>query len=286
MTDINNEKTQLQTVEELREENNKLCARIDELMEEREHLESELSMAAKLKYHLMPNIYPAFPDLSEVDIFADSINIEEIGGDFYDFVRIDSDHIGIVLADIFDGGTAAALYMVAFKIYLNSQLSMDITLESKIETVNDLLCWKNADNLCLSAWFGLYEISTGTLKAVNAGHESVVIFDGEKADICEKEVVSYLLGIIDGMKYQSYEIKLNPGDKLLIYTDGVTDSVNSDGVPYGIERLKSCLETTSGKNCEETVGILERDFSEFAKGSRLTEDASFLCLQRIGGDKR
>ena len=255
------------------------------LKKENQHLESQLAMAARLKYHLMPNTYPAFPDVPDIDIYADSINIEQIGGDYYDFFRIDADHIGIVMADIFDGGTAAALYMVAFKTYLTSQISMDDSIENRIEMVNDNLCWENADDMCLSAWYGIYEISTGTLKVVNAGHEPTYILKDDEVTECDTEIVSYILGVTERMKYAGFEIKLEPGEKLLLYTDGVTGARNVLDEAYGKERLKSSFAMTEDKGAEETVAILEKDFSEYVKGCVLSEDASFLCLMRRGGDR-
>ncbi len=257
---------------------------LEKLKKQNEHLESQLAMASRLKYHLMPNAYPAFPDVPDIDIYADSINIEQIGGDYYDFFRIDADHIGIVMADIFDGGTAAALYMVAFKTYLTSQISMEDSIENKMEMVNDNLCWENADDICLSAWYGIYEISSGTLRVVNAGHEPTYILRDSCVKECDSEIVSYIMGVAEKMKYASFEIKLEPGDKLLLYTDGVTDARSTLGEAYGKERLKSAYVKTQGKGAEETVAILEKDFSEYVKGSTLSEDASFLCLIRRGGD--
>ncbi len=259
--------------------------RIAQLEKERDHLEDQLSMAIKLKYHLMPNNYPAFPDVPGFDIFADSIEIKQLGGDYYDFFRIDADHIGIVIADIFDGGTAAALYMVAFKIYLSSQISMDDSESDRIATVNDLLCWGNSDNLSLSAIYGVYEISTGTLRLVNAGHEPILLMTESGVTGCDCEEISYLLGVIDGMNYESYEIRLSEGDKVLLYTDGVTNAEDDSGTPYGLDRLSGALAGTKDMDAQGTVACLEKDFSAFVGKNELLEDASFLCLRRKAGDK-
>ncbi len=243
-----------------------------------------LNMAVKLKYHLMPNVYPAFPDVPEIDIFADSLEVKQVGGDYFDFFRIDADHIGIVIADIFDGGQAAALYMVAFKIYLKSNLMVEDSIEDRIESVNDLLCWENAHNLCLSAWYGVYEISTGKLTAINAGHEKALLLSGDKV-FTHKEKVSYLMGVMEGMKYESFEIKLQPGEKLLLYTDGVINAGNSGGEKYGKKRLTGALKKTSGMNPEETIALLQSDLQEHVGSAELSEDATYLCLQRLGGER-
>jgi serine phosphatase RsbU (regulator of sigma subunit) len=259
--------------------------RIANLEKEKAHLEGELSMAIKLKYHLMPNSYPAFPDVPDLDIFADSIEIKQLGGDYYDFFRIDADHIGIVIADIFDGGAAAALYMVAFKVYLTSQLSFDDTVAERVGTINDLLCWDNEDNLSLSAIYGVYEISTGKLTLVNAGHEPVLLMHEKSVSGCDNEVISYLLGVMDGMKYEEYVCELSEGDRILLYTDGVTNAMNSQETPYGLEKLEKSFSKTGGFSAQETVAHLEKDFQEFVGTCELREDASYLCLVRKAGDR-
>ncbi len=262
----------------LEEENSSLKDKV-------KHLEDQLSMAIKLKYHIMPNSYPAFPDVPGIDVFADSLEIEQIGGDYYDFFRIDADHIGIVIADVFDGGYASALYMVSFKLFLVSQLSLDDTMEERIATVNDFLCWNECDDLCLSAWYGIYEISTGKVKAVNAGHDKPLILTGDGVKEIESEKISYILGVMEGMQYESYEFTLDKGEKLLLYTDGVVKAKNSLNEQYTLERLKRSFENTKDSLSEMSVIGLQQDFREFVGNGSLKEDATFLCFTRKEGDQ-
>ncbi len=270
-------------IKELETENRDLKDAMIALLGEKNHLEDKLSMASRLKYHLRPNIYPAFPDVPDLDIFADTLEVRHSGGDYHDFFRIDGDHIGIVVADIFDGGTAAALYMVAFKMYMTSQLIQEESIEEKIQNVNDYLCWKNDDNLCLSAWYGVYEISTGNLKAVNAGHERVILLTKDGAEYCRDESVSYLLGVMEGMQYKSFDLHLDPGDKLLLYTDGVIGAADAEGNIYGQERLKKAFHDTLGEDAQTTIEALESDLSTFLNEGELNEDATFLCVGRKEG---
>ncbi|MBQ7614896.1 MAG: SpoIIE family protein phosphatase [Butyrivibrio sp.] len=272
-------------IESLEEENRALKEDIKKLTAQRNHLQSQLSMAEKLKYHLMPNVYPPFPDVKSIDVFADSIAIKQIGGDFYDIFRIDNDHIGIVMADIFDGGVASSLYMIAFKLYLTSQLNLEEeTLPDRVETINNLLCWKNEDDLSLSAWYGVYEISTGRVEAVNAGHDKPLILSKNGLKSIEDEKIDYLLGVIEGMKYESYEFTLDEGDKLLLYTDGVINAEGDDEAAYGIERLRESFVNTGSKSAESTVAALQSSFRSFVGNNALGEDASFLCLARKEGE--
>ena len=248
----------------------------DKLLQEMEHLKRQLAMTVSLKFHLMPNVYPAFPDLKDIDICGDQISLARVGGDFFDFFRIDNDHVGIVVADIFDGGDAAALYMIAFKLYLMAEISMGFTPEDLIRTVNNRLASKNEDNLCLSAWYGVYEISTGTITAINAGHEPPIFANAKGAGRCENEIVSYLLAVVENVSYESYQIKMEPGDKLLVYTDGVTKSGFSE------DMIRDVLADCKDENAEEIVGIMQEAFFKQIGDAKLADDATFLCIRRGG----
>ena len=246
------------------------------LEKELDHLKRQLAMTVSLKYHLMPNVYPAFPDLNDIDVYGDQISLAKVGGDFFDFFRIDNDHIGIVVADIFDGGDAAALYMIAFKLYLMAELSMGFTPEDLIRAVNNRLASKNEDDLCLSAWYGVYELSTGTVTAINAGHEPPIFAGAKGIGTCENEVVSYLLAVVENVTYESYQIQMEPGDRLLLYTDGVTKAGFTE------EMIKNVLGRSGDSNAEEIVGMLQEALFEHIGDKMLTDDATFLCIRRGG----
>lgn len=240
----------------------------------------QIGMAVGLRYHLMPDVYPLFTDLSQIDIYADQIGIAKAGGDFFDMFRIDADHIGIVMADIFDGGDEAALYMVAFKLYLAGEVAMGFPPEKLMEVVNNRLSSYNEDNLCLSAFYGEYEVSTGILTAVNASGERPIILRGDVADFCEEDVQSYLMAVTEDMTYEQYQVQLEPGDTLLLYTDGAVKAQNGDGEAFGNERLMNALVKAKDNEADEIVGELQGELFEFIGETPLEDDASFLCLRR------
>ena len=264
----------------LERENQKLRLELSSMKLEKEHLEREITMVVNMRYHLMPDKYPMFPDLPEVDIYADQIGLAQVGGDFFDYFRIDRDHIGIVIADIFDGGNAAALYMAIFKLYLAGELSMGFTAAEIIGVVNNRLARSNEDNLSLSAWYGVYEISTGKITAVNAGHESPLIQTKNGISHPENEVMSYPLAVMEGIKYQSYEFSLEPGERLLLFTDGAIEAKNSSGEAFSEEHMKKVLADCTDENADTVVGALQDAFFGHVGDEPLKDDASFLCLQR------
>ena len=264
----------------LQRENKKLQLALESMRMEKDHLERELAMVVNMRYHLMPDSYPMFPDTPEVDIYADQIGLAQVGGDFFDYFRIDADHLGIVIADIFDGGSAAALYMAVFKLYLAGELSMGFTPAEIMGVVNNRLARSNEDDLSLSVWYGVYEVSTGKITAVNAGHESPLV--QTKDGIChpENESVCYPLAVMEGIKYESYEIDLKPGDRLLLYTDGAIEAENSDGACFSLEMMKEILAGCTDENSEEVVGALQDGLFSHVLDTTLKDDASFLVLQR------
>ncbi len=258
----------------------KLKQELQSVQREKEHLEKEIAMVVNMRYHLMPDTYPRFPDISEVDIYADQIGLAQVGGDFFDYFRIDTDHIGILIADIFDGGSAAALYMTIFKLYLAGELTMGFSVSEIISVVNNRLARSNEDDLSLSAWYGVYEISTGKITAVNASHESPLIQSKDGIHLPENEVISYPLAVMENITYHSYEFTLEPGERLLLYTDGAVDAVNSSGEHFTEEMMKQVLLDCGDMNSDEVVGAIQERFFEHVGKEPLQDDASFLCVQR------
>ena len=238
---------------------------------EKEHLEGELAMAANLKAHLMPNVFPAFPEETAFDIMADQITAEGVGGDYYDFFRVDEDHIAFVMADIFAGGSVSALYMIVFKLLLNSISKFGFSVDETLKLINDRMCEANEDDLSLSVWYGLFEISTGKVDAVNAGHEAPILIHDNKAALLSDEVQSYLIGIFPDMAFNRFSFCLEPGDRLLLYTDGVYQSGKD---------LLTILGDEQKRNASETVGFLQDELLNHVDTKGLTEDMTLLCLER------
>ncbi len=264
-------------------ENERLKEELLELKEETEHLRRQVKRAVNLRFHLMPSLFPLFPDLLNVDIYADQIGMARVGGDFFDIFRIDADHIGILVADIFEGGDTAALFMVAFKLYFSGELHMGFTPEKLMEVTNNRLARNNEDSLCLSAWYGLYEVSTGKLIAVNAGHEAPIILRNGKAETYEEDSVEYLMGVMEGISYESTVTYLQEGDALVIYTDGLTKATNPEGEGFTLDRIGEVIESEAGSSAENTVAQIQEKLFSFIESEPLIDDATIVCIKRTGG---
>ena len=152
---------------------------ITRITAEKERIGAELELATKIQADMLPNIYPAFPDREEFDIYATMTPAKEVGGDFYDFFLIDDDHLGLVMADVSGKGVPAALFMMMSKILVNNYAMMGESPARVLEQVNNQICKNNDEEMFVTVWFGVLEISTGKVTAANAGHEYPMV---KKAD--------------------------------------------------------------------------------------------------------
>ena len=248
---------------------------------EKNHLEGELDMAANLKAHLMPSIFPPFPDEPSIDLYADQLTAVGVGGDIFDFFRIDEGHIAIVAAEIFAGGKAAALYAIIFKLLINSVAKMGLAVTDTMRILNDHLYSDNEDDVCLSVWYGKYEIATGEMEAVNAGYLVPVLISGETADLLSDNISNFPMGVIPQMSFRSHSFVLKPGEKLFLYSEGVTEMICEKGKPYGLDRLLSVLKKQKGRSAEETVGEAQQEMLDYY-GTTLSLDATMVCFGRKG----
>ena len=138
---------------------------------ESSRLETELSMATRIQADMLPNIFPAFPERKESDIYASMNPAKEVGGDFYDFFLIDDDHLGLVIADVSGKGVPAALFMMASKILVQNYAIMDKSPKAALEAANYQICQSNREDMFVTVWLGILDLRTGMLTASNAGHE-------------------------------------------------------------------------------------------------------------------
>lgn len=142
---------------------------------EKERIGAELELATKIQADMLPNLFPAFPERDEFDIYATMTPAKEVGGDFYDFFLIDDEHLGMVMADVSGKGVPAALFMMMSKILVNNFAMMGGSPAKVLEQTNTQICKNNDEEMFVTVWFGVMEISTGKITAANAGHEYPMI---------------------------------------------------------------------------------------------------------------
>lgn len=245
---------------------------------EKERINAELSLASSIQAHMLPCIFPAFPDRDEFDVYASMTPAKEVGGDFYDFFMVDDSHMAVVMADVSGKGVPAALFMVIAKTLIKNYAQSGIKPEEVFTTVNRLLCDGNKAGLFVTAWLGVLELTTGKLTYVNAGHNPPLIKQNDGEFTYLKSRVSFVLAGMETIKYRQNEITIAPGDRLFLYTDGVTEATNSSIELYGEERLSAFMNSHSGENAEEILHDLKADIYAFQGEAPQFDDITMLML--------
>ena len=249
---------------------------------EKERIVTELSLATKIQASMLPNTFPAFPDCPEFDIYATMTPAKEVGGDFYDFFLVDSDHLCMVIADVSGKGVPAALFMMASKIILANNAKMGKSPAKILEDTNATICSSNHEEMFVTVWLGILEISTGRLTAANAGHEYPVICKPDGKFELFKDKHGFVIGGMDGMKYKEYEMQLSPGTKLFVYTDGVPEATDKDNELFGIERMLEALNKDTGASPESVLQNVRTAVDCFVKNAEQFDDLTMLCMEYKG----
>ena len=257
---------------------------------EKERIGTELSLATRIQADMLPNIFPAFPDREEFDIYASMHPAKEVGGDFYDFFLFDDDHLCMVMADVSGKGVPAALFMMASKIILANSAMMGRSPAEILTSTNAAICSNNHEEMFVTVWLGILEISTGTLRAANAGHEYPVLKQPDGVFELVKDEHGFVIGGMDGIRYKEYELQLKPGAKLFVYTDGVPEAMDARREMFGTERMLQTLNADPDASPEMILKTVEAAVNSFEMNSEQFDDVTMLCMEYRGsspasGDK-
>ncbi len=248
---------------------------------EKERIGTELNMARKIQASMLPHMFPPYPDRKEFDLYATMTPAKEVGGDFYDFFLVDDDHLCLVMADVSGKGVPAALFMMVSKVILQSCAMLGRSAAEILQKTNQALCHDNQVEMFVTVWIGILEISTGKLTAANAGHEYPVLKKGSQFALY-KDKHGFVIGAMDGMIYKEYELQLEPGDKLFVYTDGVTEATNVDKKLFGTDRMLEALNKAPETNVKQILVNVRSDIDTFVGEAEQFDDLTMLCLEYRG----
>lgn len=249
---------------------------------EKQRISTELSLATRIQTAMLPHVFPPFPDRTEFDIYASMNPAKEVGGDFYDFFLIDDNHLGMVMADVSGKGVPAALFMMASKIILQSCAMLGGSPAEILTKTNEAICSNNQEEMFVTVWLGILEISTGKLTAANAGHEYPVIRKADGRFELFKDKHGFVIGGMSGAKYREYEIQMEPGSKLFLYTDGVPEATDADKNMFGTERMVDALNTEPEASPEEILKNVRSAVDGFVKEAEQFDDLTMLCIEYRG----
>ena len=256
-----------------------------EVTAEKERIGAELTLANNIQNSMLPHIFPAFPHRKDFDIYASMDPAKEVGGDFYDYFFVDDDHLCVLIADVSGKGVPAALFMMASKIILQSTAMMGKSPKEILARTNKALCSNNEAEMFVTVWLGILETSTGKMTAANAGHEYPVLKKPDGGFELLKDKHGFVLGGMEGVRFSEYELTLEKGSKIFVYTDGVPEATNADEEMFGTERMVEALNRDPDASPQGVLKNVREAVDGFVKEAEQFDDLTMLCLEYYGQDK-
>ncbi len=249
------------------------------LATERERISAELNLASRIQMGAMPK---NFPEKSEFELSASMKPAKEVGGDFYDFFFIDDDHLGLVIADVSGKGVPAAMFMMISKMLIKNIALMGMSPVEVLENVNKRLSEDNENKMFVTAWFGILDIKTGHVSAVNAGHEYPMIKNADGGFTLFKEKHGFVLGIMPKSKYTGYEFDIEKGGALFVYTDGAAEASDISETLFGTDRMLEALNTEPDAVPEKLIENMKTAIDTFVGDAPQFDDLTMLCVKYNG----
>lgn len=225
-------------------------------------IQFEFSTAERVQQRVLPNV-ALLSDLDSLDVSAMMKPAKQTAGDFYDFFKVDDNTLAIIIADVSDKGLPAAMLMMEIKHVLQSLCMATKDLQCAVSQTNTTLCKQNVDSMFVTAWICFIDLPTGNCSYINAGHVPPIIVDKNgNIRFVESEPQPFI-GAIDNIEYRVQTFGLSFDETLFLYTDGVTDAINSNGNRFETERLVSVLKCPTNSTrelCDNVIRAI-RDFS-------------------------
>ena len=249
---------------------------------EKERVGTELALATRIQADMLPNKFPAFPDRQEFHVFASMTPAKEVGGDFYDFFFVDDDRLALVIADVSGKGIPAAMFMMMAKNMIQNQAMAGHSPQEVLGTVNQLICENNKEEMFVTVWFGILDLASGILTAANAGHEYPVVKTPDGPFEVFKDKHGFVLGTMEGIRYKEYELHLEPGAKLFVYTDGLSEAQNSEEELFGRNRIVQALNSVKDEPPEGLLRAVTEAVTAFVGEAEQFDDLTMLCIEYRG----
>src|SRR6266511_2638958 len=248
---------------------------LHENLVEKKRLEGQLEVARQVQLQLLP---PSDPKLPGYDISAYNFPTEEVSGDYYDWVGIYEDQIALVIADVSGKGVPAALLMAFLRASLRAATHVGYAPHISMAKVNYLL-WESIErNQFVTAFYGILDASNRTLSYSNAGHNPALLLDAEgNPRFLEPGEVP--LGMFSDTRYHEYYLTIQPGEWLVLYTDGVTEAMNPQGEEFGTERLVQSVKRASQLSAKELITAVQKDVIEWTDGRGASDDVTFFVIK-------
>jgi sigma-B regulation protein RsbU (phosphoserine phosphatase) len=242
-------------------------------------IHQELSVARRIQQSILPK--PLAPSTNGQDflLHASMIAAKEVGGDFYDFFRIDSNRLGFVIGDVSGKGVPAAIFMAMSRTIIRATALRGLPPGECLTIVNSLLAEDSDSAMFVTVFYGIVHLDTGELEYTNAGHNIPYVLEAGGSLEPIPGTNGLVLGIIEGISYEQARMQLGPGDTIFLFTDGVTEAMDVDGGMYGEEKLEEKLPSIGSSEPEELVSSVFEDVRAFATGAPQSDDITCLALR-------
>ena len=247
-----------------------------------ESIKGDLAVAREIQQAILPRVFPPFPEnVGELDIAALMNAAKDVGGDFYDFFRIDDNRIGFVIADVSGKGVPAAIFMAVSRTLIRATGIRGVIPSECITYSNGLLAKESANNMFVTVFYGIYNIKTGEVTYTNAGHNPPYLMkaDGSIMQLpISKDIV---VGALDDFQFTEETLQLEHGDTLLLYTDGVTEAIDVNDEEYGEKRLEDTLKDVTQKSCQQIINTITDHVKTFTGEAEQSDDITLLAIKRL-----
>jgi sigma-B regulation protein RsbU (phosphoserine phosphatase) len=252
-------------------------ARLYEATLEQERTAQELHMAQEIQVSFLPAECPSLPGW---EISADWQAAREVGGDFYDFVPLDAHHMGVVIADVSDKGMPAALFMSLCRTLVRVSATETPSPAAALQRVNELLVGDNRSAMFCTAFYGVLDWRSGQLTFANAGHNPPILRRRAEAGILPLTAEGIVLGVLEDVSLEERQVVIQPGDLLILYTDGVTEPINGQEEEFGHGRLIAVATEYSDQPCARIVEAIHAAVSGFVGAQPQFDDYTLVALKR------
>ena len=244
-----------------------------------ERLGAELSIASSIQSGSLPEVTTQFSERSDFEIYGTMDPAKEVGGDFYDFFFIGDNHLCMMIGDVAGKGIPAALTMMSVRSAMHANAMTLHSPKEILTIINTVLCQKNYESMFVTVWIGILELSTGKLTAANAGHEYPAVKSADGPFELFRDKHDFVIGGIPDIQYHEYELTLEPGAKLFLYTDGIPEAINAEYRLFETSRMLKSLNRYMDLPPKGIIEGVRKDVNEFVGDTEQSDDLTMLCIE-------
>ncbi len=257
-------------------------ANLMEVTSAKERIQSELDVAKEIQEGILPKIFPAFPDRSEIQLFASLESAKQVGGDLYDFFFIDDTHLCFVIGDVSDKGVPAALFMAIAMTLVRSTAEEHISPAEIMVRVNDKLSRENPNSMFVTLFIGVMDTQTGRVAYASGGHNPPILIKNTGETQYKEGISGLVVGGMAGMPYQELGFDMKPGEKVFLYTDGVTEALNPELKLFSDAKLLEDVTRYRDADPQTLVERIRESVRLHVKTAPQSDDITMLVLQYRG----